>query len=213
MIEVIKNSWALLIGMLLLMLGNGLQGTLLGVRGGIESIDSATLGYVMSAYFVGFLVGSQITPILLRRVGHVRVFAALGSLVSAAFILYGAFVNPAAWLVLRLIVGLCFSGLYVVSESWMNESATNETRGQALSTYMMVQMIGMILGQLLLNVGDPAGYDLFVLLTVLVSVSFAPILLSTTPAPVHETTAAMKIGELIKTSPLASIGMILLGGT
>ena len=213
MIEVIKNSWALLIGMLLLMLGNGLQGTLLGVRGGLESIDSATLGYVMSAYFVGFLVGSQITPILLQRVGHVRVFAAFGSLVSAAFILYGALVHPAAWLVLRLIVGLCFSGLYVVAESWMNDSATNETRGQALSTYMMVQMVGMILGQLLLNVGDPAGYDLFVLLTVLVSISFAPILLSTTPAPVHEATAAMKIGELVKTSPLASVGMFFLGGT
>lgn len=213
MIEVLKNSWALLIGMLLLMLGNGLQGTLLGVRGGIESIDSATLGYVMSAYFIGFLAGSQITPVLLQRVGHVRVFAALGSLVSAAFILYGAWVHPAAWFVLRLIVGLCFSGLYVVAESWLNDSATNETRGQALSAYMMVQMTGMILGQLLLNVGDPAGYDLFVLITVLVSISFAPILLSTSPAPVHETTAAMKIGELTKASPLASFGMVLLGGT
>lgn len=212
MIEVIKNSWALLIGMLLLMLGNGLQGTLLGVRGGIESIDSATLGYVMSAYFVGFLAGSQITPILLRRVGHVRVFAAFGSLVSAAFILYAAFVHPVAWMALRLVVGLCFSGLYVVAESWMNDSATNETRGQALSIYTIVQMLGMILGQLLLNVGDPAGYELFVLLTVLVSISFAPILLSTTPAPMHQTTARMNILELIKASPLASIGMIFLGG-
>ncbi len=212
MLEVIKNSWALLIGMLLLMLGNGLQGTLLGVRGGIESIDSATLGYVMSAYFVGFLAGSQITPILLRRVGHVRVFAAFGSLVSAAFILYGALVHPAAWMALRLVVGLCFSGLYVVAESWMNDSATNETRGQALSIYTIVQMLGMILGQLLLNVGDPAGYELFILLTVLVSISFAPILLSTSPAPMHQTTARMNIAELINASPLASIGMILLGG-
>lgn len=213
MIEVIKNSWALLIGMLLLMIGNGLQGTLLGVRGGIEAIDSATLGYVMSAYFAGFLVGSQITPILLKRVGHVRVFAAFGSLVSAAFILYAALVHPVAWFVLRLIVGLCFSVLYVVAESWLNESSDNETRGQALSTYMIIQMLGMVLGQLLLNVGDPAGYDLFVILTVLVSISFAPILLSTTPAPVHETTAAMKIGELVKASPLSALGMVLLGGT
>ena len=212
MIEVIKNSWALLIGMLLLMLGNGLQGTLLGVRGGIESIDSATLGYVMSAYFVGFLAGSQITPILLQRVGHVRVFAAFGSLVSAAFILYAAFVHPVAWMALRLVVGLCFSGLYVVAESWMNDSATNETRGQALSLYTIVQMLGMILGQLLLNVADPAGYNLFILLTVLVSISFAPILLSSSPAPMHQTTARMSVLELIKTSPLASIGMFLLGG-
>lgn len=212
MIEVIKNSWALLLGMLLLMLGNGLQGTLLGVRGGIESIDSATLGYVMSAYFVGFLAGSQITPILLQRVGHVRVFAAFGSLVSAAFVLYAVFVHPLAWMALRLVVGLCFSGLYVVAESWMNHSATNETRGQALSVYTIVQMLGMILGQMLLNVADPAGYDLFILLTVLVSVSFAPILLSSSPAPMHQTTARMNILELIQTSPLASIGMFFLGG-
>jgi len=212
MIEVIKNSWALLIGMLLLMLGNGLQGTLLGVRGAIESIDSATLGYVMSAYFVGFLAGSQITPVLLQRVGHVRVFAAFGSLVSAAFILYGTFVHPLAWLVLRLIVGVCFSGLYVVAESWMNNSASNDTRGQALSMYMIVQMVGMILGQLLLNLADPKGYDLFVLLTVLVSLAVAPILLSSSPAPVHETTAPMKLRDLVAASPLASIGMFLLGG-
>lgn len=212
MIEVLKNSWALLIGMLLLMLGNGLQGTLLGVRGGLESIDSSTLGFVMSAYFVGFLAGSQITPLLLRRVGHVRVFAAFGSLISAAFILYGALVHPAAWFILRLIVGVCFSGIYVVAESWMNDSATNETRGQALSIYMIVQMLGLILGQLLLNVGDPGGYDLFILLTVLVSISFAPILLSTSPSPMHQTQAPMKLKELIETSPLASVGMFLLGG-
>jgi MFS family permease len=212
MFQVVKNSWALLLGMLLLMIGNGLQGTLLGVRGGLESIDSATLGYVMSAYFVGFLIGSQITPILLRRVGHVRVFAALGSLVSAAFILYGALVHPAAWIFLRLIVGLCFSGLYVVAESWLNHSATNETRGQAMSTYMIVQMLGMALGQLLLNAGDPADYDLFVLLTVLVSVSFAPILLSSTPAPVYETSKPMNVRSLVVASPLASVSMFLLGG-
>jgi len=92
------------------MLGNGLQGTLLGVRGSLENIDSATMGFVMSAYFVGFLGGSRAAPWLLRRVGHIRVFAALGSLVSAAFILYAAVVHPVAWLLLRLVVGFCFSG-------------------------------------------------------------------------------------------------------
>jgi MFS family permease len=212
MIGVLKNTWALMLGILLLMLGNGLQGTLLGVRGALENIDSSTMGYVMSAYFIGFLGGSQITPYLLRRVGHVRVFAALGSLVSAAFILYAAIVHPAAWLLLRLMVGFCFSGIYVVTESWLNDSATNETRGQSLSLYLIVQMLGMVLGQLLLNVADPNGYDLFVLITVLVSVSFAPILLSSSPAPRFETARAMSIKELIKVSPLACFGTLLLGG-
>ncbi|MEE9332726.1 MAG: MFS transporter [Granulosicoccaceae bacterium] len=212
MISVLKNSWALMLGMLLLMLGNGLQGTLLGVRGSIEGIDQSTLGFVMSAYFIGFLGGSKIAPELLRRVGHVRVFAALGSLVSAAFILYAAVVDPIAWFFLRLIVGFCFSGIYVVAESWINESSSNDNRGKTLSLYLMVQMAGMILGQLLLNVADPAGYGLFVLITVLVSVSFAPILLSSSRTPVYTTSRAMSIRELIRASPLACVGTLLMGG-
>ncbi len=211
--SVLKNTWALMLGMLLLMLGNGLQGTLLGVRGSLENIDASTMGYVMAGYFMGFLGGSRVAPLLLQRVGHVRVFAALGSLVSAAFILYAAVVHPAAWMFLRVVVGFCFSGIYVVAESWVNSSTTVENRGQALSLYLMVQMGGIVLGQLLLNVADPAGYDLFVLITVLVSLSFAPILLSTSPAPVYETATAMTIRQLIKASPLASFGNLMLGGT
>lgn len=213
MLGVLKNTWALMLGMLLLMLGNGLQGTLLGVRGALENIDSATMGYIMSAYFIGFLGGSRAAPWMLRRVGHVRVFAALGSLVSAAFILYAAVVHPLAWLFLRLLVGFCFSGIYVVAESWLNDASPNETRGQALSLYLIVQMLGIVLGQLLLNVADPGGYDLFVLITVLVSISFAPILLSSSPVPLHETSKAMSIKELIDASPLACFGTLMLGGT
>jgi len=206
------NSWALMLGMLLLMLGNGLQGTLLGVRGAIENIDPTSLGYVMSAYFIGFLGGSRASPWLIRRVGHVRVFAALGSTVSAAFILYGAFVDSVSWFFLRFIVGFCFSGIYVVAESWLNDSVSNDHRGQALSLYLIVQMTGIIAGQLLLNVSDPAGYGLFVLISVLVSLSFAPILLSTNPAPVYSTAKRMTLRELNQASPLACFGMFLLGG-
>lgn len=201
-----------MLGMMLLMLGNGLQGTLLGVRGSLENIDPATMGLIMSAYFIGFLGGSRAAPWMLKRVGHIRVFAALGSLVSAAFILYAAVVHPIAWLLLRLLVGFCFSGIYVVAESWLNHSSSNEQRGQSLSLYLIVQMLGIVLGQLLLNVADPNGYDLFVLITVLVSVSFAPILLSVSPAPVHETTKAMSIKDLINASPLACFGTLMLGG-
>jgi len=213
MFQVLKKTWPLMLGMLLLMLGNGLQGTLLGVRGSLEDIDSATMGYIMSGYFVGFLGGSKATPIMLQWVGHVRVFAALGSFVSAAFILYAAVVDPIAWWFLRVLVGFCFSGIYVVAESWLNHSASNESRGQALSLYLIVQMAGMVLGQLLLNVADPAGYNLFVLITVLVSVSFAPMLLSSSSsAPVQTSARPMSLKELIKTSPLACFGILLLGG-
>ncbi len=211
MLIAIRNSWALLFGMFLLQIGNGLQGTVLGVRGEAEEFSAATLGIVMSAYFVGFLGGTQVTPWLLRRVGHVRVFAALASLVSAAFILFAAVVDPIAWTLLRLLVGFCFSGIYVVAESWLNDGATNETRGQTISAYVSAQMMGIVLAQALLNVSDPGGYDLFVIMSVLVSVSFAPILLSSSPVPTFETARRMSLRQLIETSPLGCFGMFLLG--
>lgn len=211
MLTAIRNSWALLLGVFMLQIGNGLQGTVLGVRGGAEGFSPTILGFVMSAYFVGFLGGTQATPWLLRRVGHVRVFAALASLISAAFILYGAIVHPVAWLLLRLVIGFCFSGVYVVAESWLNDSATNETRGQTMSAYVTAQMIGIVLAQSLLNVGDPGGYDLFVIMSVMVSISFIPILLASTPVPLFETSRRMRMGELFRTSPLGCVGIFLLG--
>ncbi|MDT8343509.1 MAG: MFS transporter, partial [Thermohalobaculum sp.] len=208
---VLKTSWPLLIGMFLLMIGNGMQGTVLGVRGGLEGFDATTMGLVMSGYFLGFLGGAHLTPVLLRRVGHVRVFAALGSMISAALIIYGAVVDPIAWTLMRVLVGFCYSGVYVVAESWLNNQATNETRGRALSAYLIVQMMGIIAAQGLLNVADPAGYELFVIMSVAVSISFAPMLLSAGPTPVFATTRTMSLGRLYRTSPLGCVGTFLLG--
>ena len=211
MLGAIVKAWPLLLGIFMLMIGNGLQGTVLGVRGGAEGFSDTTLGYIMAGYFVGFLGGSRATPWLLRRVGHVRVFAALASLISAAFVLYASLPHPAAWFLLRLMVGFCFSGVYICAESWLNDTATNETRGQTMSAYIIAQMLGIILAQGLLNVADPGGYDLFVIMSVLVSISFAPILLSSTPVPVFQTTRAMTLGRLYETSPLGCVSIFILG--
>lgn len=212
MFDVIRNSWALLFGMLLLMIGNGLHGTLLGVRGDIEGFSTAELSMVMSAYFAGFLGGSQAAPWMIRRVGHIRSFAALGSLVSAALILFPVIVEPVAWILLRAVIGFCFSAVYVTAESWLNDAATNETRGQTLSIYMVVQLTGVVMAQGLLVLGDPGGFTLFIVLSVLVSVSFAPILLTVTPTPPFEATKPMGFREVFEVSPLGVFGMFVLGG-
>lgn len=212
MIRVFLTSWALLLGMLLLMIGNGMQGTLMGVRGGIEGFSTFELALITSAYFVGFLGGSRMTPEFIRRVGHVRVFAALGSFISAVLILYPVVTIPWAWVLLRVLVGFCISGVYVTAESWLNNSTTNETRGQTLSLYMIVQTGGIVISQALLNVADPAGFILFVIPSVLVSISFAPILLSITPTPAFESTKTMSLKELYRLSPTGFVGMFLLGG-
>lgn len=212
MLQVLKSSWALLLGMLLLMIGNGLQGTLLGVRGGLEGFTPFTMSIVMSAYFVGFLGGSRATPEMIRRVGHVRVFAALASFISAVLILYPVITHPMAWALGRVVIGFCFSGVYVTAESWLNNSSTNENRGKALSIYMIVQMVGIVSAQGMLAMGDPSGYVLFVIASVAVSISFAPILLSISPTPAFETTKPMSLRELYQLSPLGCVGMFLLGG-
>ena len=210
--QVLTSAWALLLGMGLLMIGNGLQGTLLGVRGEIEGFSTFQMSIVMSAYFVGFLGGSRLAPDMIRRVGHVRVFAALASFISAVMILYPTFTNPIAWSLGRVVIGFCFSGVYVTAESWLNNAADNENRGQALSAYMIVQMIGIVTAQALLLVGDPSGYETFVMASVLISISFGPILLSISPTPAFDTTKPMSLRQLMKTSPTGCIGMFLMGG-
>ena len=212
MLQVLSSSWALLLGMMLLMVGNGLQGTLLGVRGGIEGFSTWEMSIVMAAYFVGFLGGSQMAPGMIRRVGHVRVFAALASFISAVLVLYATWANPWVWAALRVVIGFCFSGVYVTAESWLNNAATNDTRGKALSLYMIVQMIGIVSAQALLLVGDPSGYVTFVIASVVISISFGPILLSISPTPAFDTAKPMTLGQLYDISPLGCMGMFLLGG-
>ena len=212
MLQVLSNSWALLLGMGLLMVGNGLQGTLLAVRGGIEGFTTFQMSFVMSAYFIGFLGGSKMAPDLIRRVGHVRVFAALASFISAVMIMYPAFANPIAWFAGRVIIGFCFSGVYVTAESWLNNASDNQNRGKALSLYMIVQMVGIVSAQALLLVGDPSGYETFVLASVLISISFGPILLSISPTPAFDTAKPMSLRRILEISPLGCVGMFLLGG-
>lgn len=212
MLQVIRSTWPLLLGILLLMVGNGMQGTLLGIRGAIEGIPTLQMSVVMSAYFAGFMLGSLTVPDMIKSVGHVRVFAALGSLISAVLIVYGVLPNWLAWTLLRFLIGFCFCGVYITAESWLNASSTNQTRGQALSAYMIMQMLGVVVAQLLLNVSDPAGVMLFVIPSVLVSLAFTPILLSARPAPQFETIKRMSFRQLYRASPLGCAGIFLMGG-
>jgi MFS family permease len=211
MLKVLATSWPLLLGVALLMVGNGMQGSLLGIVGTQQGFSTYQISYVMSAYFVGFLFGSQLAPRMIRRVGHVRVFAALGSMISAVLILFPVVPDWIAWSVLRALIGFCFSGVYVTAESWLNNTATNDTRGQAMSAYMIVQMLGIITAQGLLNLPDPSGFVLFILPSVLVSLAFLPILLAPVPAPVFDSIRRLSFRRLFRISPLGCVGMLLTG--
>ena len=211
MFAAIASAWALLLGIALIMLGNGLQGTLLGVRATLEGFGTGTTGLVMTGYFAGFLAGSAIVPRLLANVGHIRVFAALASLASGAAVLHTVFVSPISWFLIRVVTGFCFAGLYVVAESWINDAATNKTRGQLLSVYMIMVTGGMGSGQLLMNLSDPRGFELFVLISVLVSFALVPITLSVGRAPTFEAPESIGVRALFRASPLGVAGAFLVG--
>lgn len=211
MTQIFTGIWALLIGIVFIMLGNGMHFTLIGLRGAIEGFSASELAIVASGYFLGFLSGARLTPGMIKRVGHVRVFAALGSFMSAGLIAFPLLTDPILWTVLRVLVGFCMSGIYVTAESWLNASATNETRGKVLSAYMIAQTLGIIGAQGLLTFGEAATAGLFIGASILVSISFGPILLSVTPTPAADVTRPMPLRELFRGSPLGTVGIFLLG--
>ncbi len=206
MVKVVLSAWALLLGMGMLMLGNGLQGSLLGIRAVSEGFGTTVTGLVMTGYYVGFLAGSTLTPRIVLNVGHVRVFSALASLASVAILVHAAAVEPLTWAAMRFVTGFAYAGLYVVAESWLNDRATNESRGQLLSVYMVVLFSGLALGQLLLNVADPAGVFLFLLTSVMISLAIVPISLTAGPTPAFETITKISIRQLYRLSPLGVLG-------
>jgi len=211
MLKVISNCWALFLGMGLIMLGNGLQGSLLGVRASMEGFDVSTTGLVMSGYFIGLLFGPTIIPGIVARVGHVRSFGALVSLASASVLVHVVFIDPWIWWAMRFITGFAYAGTYIVAESWLNDAAENETRGQLLSVYMLVSLAGLAGGQFLLNVADPSGFKLFIMISVLVSFAAVPILTSVSAAPNFEITESVSVRQLYRISPLGIAGILISG--
>lgn len=207
----VAKTWALFAGIALIMVGNGLQGVLLGVRSANEGFGIGVTGLVMTCYFIGFFFGTSYAERALGSVGHIRVFAALASTASSAALIHAISVTPVTWAIMRFLFGLCMAGLYVVAESWLNDLATNANRGRLLSIYMVVTMAGMASGQFLLNVADPNGFTLFVVASVLVSLALVPITLSAASAPPLRTPEKIGFKELIEIVPTGAY-VAFLGG-
>ncbi len=211
MIALLRTTWALLLGVALIMAGNALQGSLLGLRGSLEGFSSTVMGLVMSGYYVGFLLSSLITPRGVRSVGHVRVFAALAALAAASILVASIYISPHVWFWTRAVTGFCYAGLYVIAESWINDRSTNETRGQLLSIYMVVQFSGLMAGQALLNVANPAGFQLFSLVAIVISLAVVPILLTVKQAPAFAEPTHVSLLQLYRISPLGALGTLGVG--
>jgi MFS family permease len=211
--EALGGNSALLFGMALLTLGAGLQATLLGVRATLEGLSTFATGAVLASYYVGFVFGSIAAPVLVRRVGHIRVFAALTGTAAATILVQGVYFDAWTWAALRAVSGVCFAGIYVVAESWLNDRADFKSRGVLLASYMVVIYVGLGMGQFLLNMADPGGSALFMLIGILISLAVVPMALTAQRAPEFALPRRVSFRELLAISPLGAAGAVFTGAT
>ncbi|KRS13741.1 MFS transporter [Roseovarius atlanticus] len=205
------ENWALFLGMTMLMVANGLLVTLLTIRGAGLGFSDLSIALMQACYPLGALAGTVLTPRLIEKVGHIRVFSALASMVSVAAIAHLLTSDPVSWSMMRLLAGFCFPGLYVITESWLNAKAENRLRAQILSVYFIIQTAGPALGTAMVGLPDPSGNVLFGLASILLSVGIVPLLLSNNRAPDYSAPERMPVARLYRVSPMAVLGIVIMG--
>ncbi|GLQ05528.1 MFS transporter [Sneathiella chinensis] len=211
--ETVRSVASLLLSYGLLLMANGMFGTLLGLRSKMEGFSTETTGLIMAFYFFGMLLGALNAAKVVARAAHIRSFAAFASVMSVAVLAHILLVHPIAWMLLRVICGFCMAGMIMIVESWMNERSTNANRGRVLSLYMMTSYLGSGTGQFLLTIADPASFELFSVASIIFSIALVPILMTRATAPQPAQPERMSFKALYKTSPVGVIGTISAGLT
>ncbi|MDO9415145.1 MFS transporter [Pararhizobium sp.] len=205
------SVFALLLGTLFLFLGNGLHGLLLPVRGSAEGYETTILGLLGTSWASGFVLGCIFAPKIVKRVGHVRAFSGFSSLIAIIALLTGILVDPVWWIALRAITGFSIAGTSMIIESWLNERATNESRGMIFALYIAITLFGVVGGQLMVPLADTATPILFMVTGILYCLAMLPTTLSTAATPQPLQTVSLDISSLFKTSPVACVGILLTG--
>ena len=213
MMAIIAPILALLISTSLLLMGNGLQGTLLPVRASLEAFTALDIGILGSSYFLGFAAGCVYGPYFVRRVGHIRTFTAMATIASCAVLVHAFVLNPVVWWLLRAATGVCFAVLYMVIESWLNEKSSNENRGMVFSIYTIINLTVVTLGQMMLTLDEPSNFMLFSVASILVSLAAVPVALSKSAEPAPIESVKIDFRKLFHTSPVGVIGCLGVGLT
>ncbi len=181
--SITSSAWSLFLGIALLQAGVGLQRPLLGLRAEEAGFSTFTASLVMALYYAGFMVGTRFVGRALAKVGHIRTFAGLASTASSIVLLQGLWVSPISWGLCRLAFGVCCAALYVVAESWLNDLASNESRGRILSVYTVIAVGATMGGQYSIGLAATSGFTLFAVASVMVSMALVPIALSSRTVP------------------------------
>jgi len=210
-LQIIRTLYSLMLSVMLVMMGNSLFATLVALRADIEGYPNSIIGFMTSAYFIGFAIGTLQAGPIINRAGHIRSFAVFAAIAAATILSFLLIVEPWAWVVFRMIMGASIAGCFVVQESWLNNRATNQTRGVLLSLYIMVGYFASAVGQLSIQLGDPIDVQVFLFCGILLCLAIVPVSLTraTNPEPVER--ARLNFNKLFTTSPTAAAGCFLGG--
>lgn len=197
----------------LLLAGNGLLVTLVALRANSEGMGSSLVGLLGAGYFAGFLVSCIVTPKLIQRAGHIRVFAAFAAGAAVSALVMVLWQTAPAWFLARVLAGFCFCGTATVLESWLNSIATRKNRGRLLSVYRVVDLGSVMGGQLLIPLVGGGGFEIFVLAGVLLATALIPVSLSNQKSPPPPESTRVQPFKVWAISPTAVFGCFSLGLT
>ena len=205
MIQILASVFSLLLGAAILVMGTSLLGIVLPVRMAIEHVPEFQAGLVMSAYYLGFVIGSSQIQLLIRRAGHIRSFAALAAILTAAAMVHALIFDVWVWGLMRVVAGFCLAGLYAIIESWLNVKSSNENRGQVLSIYVVTIYTASFGGQFLVNIGTVQGNELFCIVGLAVALSLVPVVMTRVAGPEIDKIRKMSLLALYHASPLGAV--------
>ncbi len=197
----------------ILLAGNGLLGTLIALRGAQEGFSTTQIGLMGTTYFLGFMAGCYLVPVLLRTVGHIRTFSALAAIAASGTLLMVIVIDAGAWMGLRFVLGLCFSGLFTTVDSWINSSVSNEIRGKVLSLYRIIDILSVTSIQFLIPIIGTQGIALFALMTILTCLSLVPVALGDRSRPKPPDAVKFDLAGVWAISPMACLGCVTIGMT
>jgi len=193
--------------------GNGLQSTLIALRGAQEGFSPTTIGFIGTAYFTGFLIGCLTVARMLRAVGHVRVFATLAALVASGSLMLVILIDPVNWAIIRFLSGICFAGLFTTVESWLNAGSTNETRGRVLALYRVVDISSVVGAQYLMAATGTGGFLIFAIMAMMCTLSLVPVSIGDRSNPKPPSDMRVDLSGVWAISPLACFGCAAIGMT
>ncbi|MDH5182794.1 MAG: MFS transporter [Gammaproteobacteria bacterium] len=211
MIRIFIAHFSLLAATAILLLGSGLLGTVVALRADIENFPEGIIGLIMSGFFLGYVLGSYLCPHVIRSYGHIRSFSVFAAIGCVSVILYGMWIDPFIWLLLRIITGICMLGMYLVIESWLNSLSSEKTRGRLFAIYMAINLLALGSSQYLLLIYDINSMAPFALIALFFSLALVPIALTRIQQPMQVPTEHLGIRDLYATSPLAAYGALISG--